>query len=55
MKLGGEIIVHVSEEAKRKWEKAEHPRKKKSRCPSCEILTITEEDLKEDYINKEIK
>jgi hypothetical protein len=49
MKLDDGIIFFATEEARKKWEGKELPKKnKKSSCPSCEI-----EKNKNDYINKE--
>jgi hypothetical protein len=38
MKLEKSIIIHATEDAKKKWEGKEKPiRKRKTSCPSCEI------------------
>jgi hypothetical protein len=54
MKLDDGIVVFATEEARRKWEGKEQPRKtKRSVCPSCE--TIKSDSDKQDCIkeNKE--
>jgi hypothetical protein len=53
MKLDKGIILFATEEARKKWEGKELPKKnKKSSCPSCEIEKIIKEN-NNDYINKE--
>jgi hypothetical protein len=48
MRLEKKIVLHATEEAKRKWEEKERPvKKRKFNCPSCEM----EELKKNDYIN----
>jgi ribosomal protein L37AE/L43A len=37
MNLSNPIVIHVSEEAKKEWEKIGEQPKKKTNCPSCEI------------------
>jgi hypothetical protein len=51
MKLGKGIVIHVSEEARKNWERKEKPIKRKSNCPSCELQELK----KKDYNNEEIK
>jgi hypothetical protein len=49
MELGSGIVIHATDEAKKKWEGKEKPiKRRKCSCPSCEI----EELKKKDYINK---
>jgi hypothetical protein len=51
MKLNDGVIIFATEEARKKWEGKEPPRKtKKNSCPSCGI-----DNLKKDCINKENK
>jgi hypothetical protein len=51
MKLESEIVIHATDEAKRKWEGKERPvKKRKCSCPSCEIEELKN---KNDYNNKE--
>jgi hypothetical protein len=53
MKLDDGIMFFATEEARKKWEGKELPKKsKKSSCPSCSIEKIIKEN-KNDYINKE--
>jgi hypothetical protein len=52
MKLEKTITIYATDEARKKWEGKEQPKKnKKAGCPSCEIKNIlpqiTEDDLKE--------
>jgi hypothetical protein len=50
MKLEKSIILHVTEDAKKKWEGKEKSAKRKNGCPSCEI-----EELKKNIVqNQEI-
>jgi hypothetical protein len=50
MKLEKSIVLHATEDAKKKWEEKERPiKKKKFSCPSCEIEELKK---KNDYINK---
>jgi hypothetical protein len=52
MKLDKGIVVYATEEARKKWEGLELPKKsKKSSCPSCDMEKIIKEN--NDYINKE--
>jgi uncharacterized protein (DUF1919 family) len=37
MKLEKSIILHATEDAKKKWEQKEKHIKRKNSCPSCEI------------------
>jgi hypothetical protein len=43
MNLTKEIVIHISEEAKKEYEKNGELPKKKSACPSCEIQEIKNE------------
>jgi hypothetical protein len=59
MKLGKGIIVFATEEAKKKWEGKELPKKekKKTPCPSCDLNALVKKqcvnEIEKDYINKE--
>jgi ribosomal protein L37AE/L43A len=44
MELGKKIVIHVSEEAKKEWEKTEDQPKKKAACPSCDIEELKKEN-----------
>jgi hypothetical protein len=45
MKLEKEIIIFATEEARKKWEGKEIPKKaKKVVCPSCEINNLIKKD-----------
>jgi hypothetical protein len=45
MQLEKSIILHATDEAKKKWEaKGKQAKKRKNSCPSCEI-----DNLKKDY------
>jgi hypothetical protein len=53
MRLEKSIVLHATEDAKRKWEGKELPKKdKKSSCPACDLQDLKKEN---DYINKENK
>jgi hypothetical protein len=44
MQLEKSIILHATEDAKKKWEQKEKPvKQKRSSCPSCEIKNITKD------------
>jgi hypothetical protein len=52
MDLGKGIIIYATEDAKRKWEGLEQPKKtKKKSCPSCELNELIKQG--NDYIIKE--
>jgi hypothetical protein len=49
MKLESGIVIHTTDEAKKKWEGKERPvKKKKCNCSSCEIEKLKK---KNDYNN----
>jgi NAD-dependent SIR2 family protein deacetylase len=64
MRLEKSIILHATEDARKKWESKEKPvKQKRNSCPSCEIESIRKEAmlykeeipdnlLDNDYINK---
>ncbi|MDR1159842.1 MAG: hypothetical protein LBK69_04370 [Syntrophomonadaceae bacterium] len=45
MRLKNGIVVHVTEDAKKKWEQREKPIKRKNSCPSCEIENMKKEAM----------
>jgi hypothetical protein len=52
MKLGDQVVVHATEEAKKKWEEREKPVKRRTySCPSCEIGALKKQEGKTDYSN----
>jgi hypothetical protein len=53
MRLETEIVLHATDEAKKKWGEKEKPvKRRKCSCYSCEIEELKKEN-KNDYNNKE--
>jgi NAD-dependent SIR2 family protein deacetylase len=60
MKLEKSIILHATENARKKWAEKERPiKKQKASCPSCEIerikkeVVIFKEELPDDLLDND--
>jgi hypothetical protein len=55
MNLSNPIVIHVSEEAKKEWEKKGEQPKKRIVCPSCEIKPEEIKPEKDDSVKESKK